>query len=59
MSCNKCKARVENAANSLDIVKEAIVNLDKKEVSVTFKELENVSIDSVKKIIEEAGYNPI
>ena len=57
MKCSKCQARVENAARGVDTVLHAAVNLDKKNIEVTF--IDNCteeSITQVKKAITNAGY---
>lgn len=59
MSCNKCKMRVETAVKNLDSVEDAVVNLEKKEVIITFTDENNVSVDSAKLAIKEVGYNPL
>lgn len=56
MTCHKCKARVEAAAKTIDLVEDAIVNLEKKECLIKFKDQNNMPLDSIKTAIEEAGY---
>ncbi len=58
MSCNHCKMSVEKAALSVAGVTAAEVNLDKKELSVSFSE-GNENINAVRKAVEEAGYTPV
>jgi len=58
MTCNHCKMSVEKAALNLDFVKEAVVDLDSKELKVTFKG-SGSEIDSVKNAVREAGYTPV
>jgi len=56
MSCNHCKMSVEKAANSVDAVTSAVVNLDRKEVSLT---MTADKLDAVKAAITEAGFTPL
>ena len=58
MTCNHCKMSVEKAALNLDFVKEAVVDLDSKELKVTFNG-SGSEIDSVKNAVREAGYTPV
>jgi len=58
MTCNHCKMNVEKAALNLESVKEAVVDLDKKELAVTFYEGVNY-IEEVKAAVVEAGYAPV
>ncbi len=58
MTCNHCKMNVEKAALNLKSVKEAVVDLDKKELSITFLEGVN-TIEEVKAAVIEAGYAPV
>jgi len=59
MSCNHCKMAVEKAAGSVDSVKGAVVNLDAKEVVVTFEGDEAAVLESVKSAVKDAGYEPV
>ncbi|MBI9108481.1 MAG: heavy metal translocating P-type ATPase [Spirochaetales bacterium] len=58
MSCNHCKMAVEKAAGSIASVISAEVNLDKAELSVSFKEGQE-ALDDVKKAVIDAGYTPL
>jgi len=59
MSCNKCKMNVENCVKSFEYVDNATVNLEKKEVVITFKNSEIKGIDTIKSAIKDAGYKPL
>ncbi len=59
MSCNHCKMSVENAALSVESVKNAVVNLKEKELVVSFSGNENEIIGSVKSVVKEAGFTPL
>ncbi|MGL1893039.1 MAG: heavy metal translocating P-type ATPase [Spirochaetaceae bacterium] len=59
MSCGKCKANVENTSKALDIVKDAVVDLEKKEAVITFNDNNDMDIDRVKLAIKEAGFSPV
>jgi len=59
MSCNHCKMAVEKAAGSVDSVKGALVNLDRKEVVVAFEGDEAAVVESVKSAVREAGFEPL
>lgn len=54
MSCSHCAKRVENSLKEVDGVLKVSVNLDKKEVIITF----NFEIDTslLRKKIEDLGY---
>ncbi len=52
MMCPHCQARVENACKAVAGVKAAVVDLQKKQVTVTGE----CSVDAVKKAITDAGY---
>ncbi|MDC7233747.1 MAG: heavy metal translocating P-type ATPase [Spirochaetales bacterium] len=56
MSCNHCKMSVEKAASSVDSVTDAVVDLEKKELSLLVDE---GKIDEVKAAVREAGFNPL
>ena len=58
MTCNHCKMSVEKAAMNLESVKEAVVDLDRKELAVTFNEAGS-TIEAVKVAVKEAGYEPV
>ena len=55
MSCNHCKMAVEKELKACDGVEDAVVSLEKNNVTVTYEE-EKVDIDKLKEAIEEAGY---
>ncbi len=54
MMCNHCKAHVENACKKVAGVEDAQVSLADKNVIVSYQE--NVSVEEIKKSIQEAGY---
>ncbi len=56
MSCEHCAARVKKALESLKGVKRAEVDLEKKEVMVTGKNLQQAEM---KQAVEEAGYQVV
>lgn len=55
MSCNHCKMAVEKALKTLDGVKDAVVDLDSKNVQINFDQSTIGEMD-LKKAIEDAGY---
>lgn len=55
MMCPHCKARVESVCKGIDGVKDAVVDLQEKNVTVTG----NGSLDAIKKAIVDAGYEVI
>ena len=55
MMCVHCKARVESVCKAVPGVTEAVVDLDKKQVTVTG----TATVDSLEKAIVEAGYKII
>lgn len=57
MSCNHCKNSVEKALKAVTGVKNAVVNLAEKNVSVTMEQ--SVNIDNLYQAIEDAGYDPV
>jgi copper ion binding protein len=54
MKCMHCKKRVEDACKGVNGVKDAKVNLDAKNVTVTLEN--NVDASLIKKAINDAGY---
>lgn len=56
MSCSHCVNSVEGALTKLSGVSSAKVNLDDKNVTI---EHDNVNIDTLKKAIEDQGYDVI
>ena len=55
MMCTHCKARVEDVCKKVKDVTDAVVDLEKKQVTVTG----NASVDALKKAILDAGYKVI
>ena len=55
MMCPHCKARVESVCKGIAGVKDAVVDLQKKQVTVTGV----AAVDALKKAITEAGYEVI
>lgn len=55
MSCSHCENTVKNAVGSLNGVVSVNVDLNGKKVVVEF-EPEKVSIDTIKAVIEDQGY---
>jgi len=55
MSCGHCVARVEKALESVEGVKDARVDLEKKEAQVDY-DPQNTDIGKMKEAVEEAGY---
>ena len=56
MSCNHCKMSVEKAAGTVESVSSAVVNLERKELSLSVDESR---IDEVKAAIREAGFTAL
>jgi Cu+-exporting ATPase len=55
MMCPHCKARVESVCKGIAGVTDAVVDLQKKNVTVSG----NASVDEIKKAIVEAGYEVV
>ena len=55
MMCPHCKARVESVCKAVSGVEDAVVDLQQKQVTVTG----NASVDVLKKVITEAGYEVV
>lgn len=55
MSCSHCENTIKNAVGSLNGVVSVNVDLNGKKVMVEF-EPEKVSIDTIKDVIEDQGY---
>ena len=55
MMCPHCKARVESVCKSVEGVVDAVVDLQKKQVTVTG----DASVDALKKVITDAGYEVV
>ncbi|MDC7222262.1 MAG: cation transporter [Spirochaetales bacterium] len=58
MNCNHCKKSVENAALAVDSVESAVVDLEKKELTLTFTDGSG-DLEPVKAAVKEAGYSPV
>jgi copper chaperone len=56
MSCNHCKMTIENAVKELSGIKFVNADPNTKKVTVDFDENE-VSLDDIKSVIEDAGYD--
>jgi copper chaperone len=56
MTCGHCKAAVEKTLGQLGGVSEVSVNLETKEVKVTY-DAGKVSADDFNNVIEDAGYD--
>ena len=54
MSCMHCVKKVETALNTVKGVKSVKVNLENKTAEVTLKE--DIDIEILKKVVEDAGY---
>lgn len=54
MSCMHCVKKVETALNVVKGVKSVKVNLENKTAEVTLKE--DIDIEILKKVVEDAGY---
>jgi copper ion binding protein len=57
MSCPHCKNAVEKAVKGLAGVADAVVDLEKANVTVTYDEGQ-VNVDQIKKTVQKAGYQP-
>ena len=55
MMCNHCKARVESVCKAVPGVKNAVVDLEKKQVTVQGE----ASAEALKKAIADAGFEVI
>ena len=58
MSCGHCKMAVKKAAESVEGVQKADVDLQNRQVVVEYNE-GKVNIEKVKAAIKEAGYKPL
>lgn len=56
MTCNHCKANVENNLQKLAFVENAVVNLAEKTVTL---EGDNIDLDKVKETVESIGYKAV
>jgi len=56
MTCNHCKANVENNLKKLDFIESAEVNLSNKTVDLSG---DNIDLDKVKELIDDLGYKYI
>ena len=55
MMCTHCKARVESVCKAVEGTVDAVVDLQKKQVTVTG----NASVEALKKAITDAGYEVV
>ena len=56
MSCNHCKMTIESAVKELSGITSVNADPNTKKVTVEFDE-KSVTIEKIKKIIEDAGYD--
>ncbi|OFX59373.1 MAG: hypothetical protein A2046_01365 [Bacteroidetes bacterium GWA2_30_7] len=53
MTCNHCKATVENNIKKIDGISDAVVDLSKNEVSISG---ENIDLSKIKNVVDGLGY---
>lgn len=53
MTCNHCKANVENNLSKLSFIDKAVVNLEEKTVALEGKDID---LDTVRKTVDDLGY---
>ena len=58
MTCSHCKMAVEKTALAIDGVDSAIVDLDKKELTISLQGSEENTVEKVKTAVRDAGYSP-
>ena len=58
MSCGHCKMAVEKAALTIGSVKNAAVDLKKKELTIEWEKDDEASLEDVKSAVLDAGYQP-
>lgn len=58
MHCEHCSARMCNAFMENKHIKQAKVDLDKKEAVVTY-DAEKLSVEDLKQIVKDTGYEPV
>lgn len=56
MSCSHCENRIIKSVGNLTGVESVSVDLDTQKVTISF-EPENVSIDTIREMIEDQGYD--
>ena len=56
MTCSHCKACVEKAARLLDGVESAVADVARKELRVEWHDQDDVDESTLKKAIEDAGF---
>lgn len=57
MTCAACARRIEKVTSKLDGVKESSVNFATEKLSISYEN--NMNIETIKKVIEKAGYKAI
>lgn len=57
MVCSMCAQGIQKKFSGVEGIEKLHVDMDKKEVHITTKDGQNVSDDTIKKLITEAGYN--
>lgn len=57
MTCAACARRIEKVTSKLDGVKESSVNFATEKLSISYEN--NINIETIKKVIEKAGYKAI
>jgi periplasmic mercuric ion binding protein len=54
--CEQCKDRIEKNLKKFDGIKDAVLNLDDKKVTVKYDK-NVISVDKIKKILSKTGYD--
>ena len=56
MKCEKCVKRVKECLKKMKNIKKVQVSLENKEVTIFFNKKKDISLEEIKKSIEELGY---
>lgn len=57
MVCSMCAQGIQKKFSGETAIEKLHVDMDKKEVHITIKDGQDISDDTIKKLITEAGYN--
>ena len=55
VSCSHCKAAIEGAVGAMDGVRQVVVDVGEKSVTIDF-DADQVSLDEIEAIVDEEGY---
>jgi copper chaperone len=58
VSCSHCKAAIEGAVGAVDGVRQVVVDVGEKRVTIDF-DADRVSLDEIETVVDEEGYEVV